>query len=60
MTEHPLWGLVDIFAAMLPTLPFKPGVHVNYAESVLRLTDGLPKFRDFPADLGGSGDTVPE
>lgn len=58
MTDHPHWGLVDVYAATLPTLPFKPGVHVNYAEAVLRIQDGLPKFRDFPADLGGSGDSV--
>jgi hypothetical protein len=60
MTDHPQWGLVDVFAAMLPTLSFKPAVHVNYAESVLRIRDGLPKLRDFPADLGGSGESVPE
>lgn len=60
MTDHPQWGIIDVFAAMVPTLAFKPGVHVNYAESVLRIADGLPKFRDFPADLGGSGQTVPE
>jgi hypothetical protein len=60
MTDHPQWGLIDVFAALLPTLPFKPGVHVNYAESVLRLKDGLPKLHDFPSDLGGTGESVPE
>ena len=48
-------GLVDVFAATLPTLKFKPGVHVNYAETVLPMRDGLPKFKDFPAEFGGSG-----
>jgi hypothetical protein len=33
---------------------------VNYAEKVLSMTDGLPKLKDFPAELGGSGDTLPE
>jgi hypothetical protein len=28
--------------------------------SVLRMKDGLPKLRDFPAELGGTGETVPE
>lgn len=60
MTDHPQWNLVDVFASMLPTLEFRPGVHVNYAESVLRIRDGLPKLRDFPADLGGSDEAVPE
>ena len=39
---------------------FTPGVHVNYAETVLRMTDGLPKLKDFPAAFGGSGVVVPE
>ena len=60
MTNHPTLGLVDVFAATLPGLDFKPGVHVNYAESVLPMKDGLPKLRDFPAELGGSGVAVPE
>jgi hypothetical protein len=60
MTNHPGFGLVDVYAATLPTVSFKPGVHVNYAETVLRMKDGLPKLRDFPAELGGSGVTVPE
>jgi hypothetical protein len=60
MANHPGFGLVDIFAAALPTLTFKPGVHVNYAETVLRMKDGLPKLKDFPAELGGSGESVPE
>ena len=37
-------GLVDVFAATLPTLKLSPGVHVNYAETVLPIRDGLPKF----------------
>jgi hypothetical protein len=60
MTNHPTLGLVDVFAATIPTLDFKPGVHVNYAETVLRMHDGLPKLKDFPAELGGSGEAVAE
>ena len=60
MTTHPTLGLVDVFAATLPTLEFKPGVHVNYAETVLPMRDGLPKLKDFPAELGGSGEVVPK
>jgi len=45
MTNHPPLGLVDVFAATLPTLAFNPGVHVNYAETVLPMRDGLPKFK---------------
>jgi hypothetical protein len=60
MTEHPPLGLTDVYAATIPSLDFKPGVHVNYAETKLRMRDGLPKFRDFPANFGGSGETVAE
>lgn len=60
LTNHPGLGLVDVFAATIPTLAFKPGVHVNYAETVLHMKDGLPKFRDFPKEFGGSGDAMPE
>ena len=60
MANHPPLGLVDVFSATLPTLPFKPGVHVNYAETVLPMKDGLPKLRDFPKEFGGSGESVPE
>ena len=60
MTGHQPLGLVDVFAATIPTLHFVPGVHVNYAETVLRIKDELPKLRDFPAELGGSGEAVPE
>ena len=60
MTDHPPLGLTDVYAATLPTLQFEPQVHVNYAETVLPMRDGLPKLRDFPAELGGSGKAVTE
>jgi hypothetical protein len=60
MTRHPPAGLVDVFAATIPTLPFAPALHVNYAEAVLPMRDGLPKLKDFPAELGGSGTLVTE
>lgn len=60
MTDHPTLGLTDVFAATIPSLKFTPGVHVNYAETVLPMKDGLPKLKDFPAELGGSGIAVPE
>ncbi len=58
MTNHPPLGLIDVFAATLPTLAFAPGVHVNYAETVLPMRDGLPKLKDFPAEFGGSGEAI--
>lgn len=60
MTDHPEMGLVDIYSAMLPDLDFQPGLHVHYAEKVLSILDGLPKFADLPADFGGSDQRLPE
>ena len=60
MNNHPPLGLVDVYAATIPTLVFTPAVHVNYSETVLRMRDGLPKLKDFPAEFGGSGETVAE
>lgn len=60
MTGHPGLGLTDVYAATIPSLKFQPGVHVNYAETVLRMKDGLPKLKDFPKEFGGSGEVVAE
>jgi len=60
LTEHPLWKFVDVYAAVVPGVAFKPGVHVNYAETVLPMHDGLPKQKDFPTELGGSGTLIAE
>ncbi len=60
MTVHPPLKMIDVFAATIPDLKFEPQVHVNYAETVLPIRDGLPKLKDFPAEFGGSGDMLPE
>jgi len=60
MADHPPLKMVDVFAATIPDLAFTAGVHVNYAETVLPMKDGLPKFKDFPAPFGGSGEMAPE
>jgi hypothetical protein len=59
-TEHPSLGLTDIYAALIPAFKFSPQLHVNYAETVLRVRDGLPKLKDFPKEFGGSGESVAE
>jgi hypothetical protein len=60
MTNHPAMGLVDVYAAILPSLNFEPMVHVFYGEKVVSIKDGLPKMKDVPAEMGGSGETLPE
>jgi hypothetical protein len=58
MANHPPAKLIDVFVATIPTLAFAPAVHINYAETVLPMRDGLPKLKDFPAEIGGSGEMV--
>jgi hypothetical protein len=60
MVLHPGLGFIDVYAALLPSLRFEPTVHLNYAETVLPMKDGLPKQKDFPAAVGGSGELMPE
>jgi len=60
MTNHPGLGVVDVFAATIPTLKFQPGLHINYEDTVLPMKDGLPKYKDFPAAFGGSDTQLPE
>jgi hypothetical protein len=59
-TDHPAMGLVDVYAAVIPDFPFKPGVHVHYQETVLRIHDGVPKLKDVPQEMGGSGVALAE
>jgi len=60
MTDHPGMGLVDVYAATIPDFPFAAGIHVHYGETKLRITDGLPKMKDLPKEMGGSGIGVPD
>ncbi|HWD32765.1 MAG TPA: GFA family protein [Pseudomonas sp.] len=59
-TEHPGMGLIDVYAAVIPDLEYSPEVHVHYQETRLRLKDGLPKIKDVPSELGGSGASMDE
>lgn len=59
-TEHPDMALTDVSAAVIPDFPFKPVLHVNYQETVLRMKDGLPKMKDLPQEAGGSGELLAE
>jgi hypothetical protein len=60
LIEHPTIGKTDVHAVLLRDFAFRPALHVNYQETVLPIRDGLPKMKDFPAELGGSGETLPE
>jgi len=59
-TDHPAWSLIDVYAAVIPDFPYKPGVHVNYQETRLPMRDGMPKMKDLPKEMGGSGALLAE
>jgi hypothetical protein len=58
LLDHTDLGVVDIRAAVLPSVVFRPVAHLNYAEAVIRLNDDLPKFRDLPVEIGGTGELI--
>lgn len=58
--DHPDMGLIDVPAAVIPDFSFQPALHVFYAETQLPIKDGLPKMKDMPAEMGGSGETLAE
>jgi predicted GNAT family acetyltransferase len=58
MTEHPRLRLVDVYANLLDGFTHEPTLHANYGSKMISVKDGLPKFRDLPAELGGSGETL--
>ncbi len=60
MVGHPMLGLTDLPSVSVRGLHYQPTVHVNYGEKVLSVRDGLPKFKDFPKEFGGSGELLPE
>ncbi len=51
---------MDVYAAVIKDFKFEPGVHVFYEETKLCIKDGLPKMKDLPAEMGGSGVTLGE
>ena len=59
-TDHPAWGLVDVYAAVIPEFPHRAGVHVHYQETKLPIRDGVPKMKDLPKEMGGSGASLPD
>ena len=61
MNDHTVgYGFIDVYGALLQDFVFTPTAHINYENAILRMTDGLPKFKDFPTEFGGSGEMLEE
>lgn len=59
-TDHPGMGMFDVYLNTVPSVTHAPAMHIFYGEKTVSIKDGLPKYKDMPADFGGSGDTLPE
>ena len=52
MTDHQdIYGIIDVYAAILDGFTFSPTAHINYESAMLRVPDGLPKYPDFSSDF---------
>ena len=51
-------GVIDVYASILEDFNFKPTMHLNYESTIMEIPDNLPKFKDFPKELGGSGELI--
>ena len=60
LIQHPTIGMTDIHSETLRGFDFRPAVHLNYQEHVLPIRDGLPKLKDLPPEIGGSGELMAE
>ena len=60
VVHHAPLELIDVFASTLPSLSFGPRPARQLCRDSTSMRDGLPKFKDFPAEIGGSGEQMPE
>ncbi len=56
MSAIPVAGVDDVYPHLLKGFSFQPQAHVWYGQRVVEMNDGLPKFKDMPAEAGGSGE----
>ena len=52
--------IIDVYDAILDGFTFNPTAHINYRSAMLLVLDGLPKYLNFPANFGGSGELMGE
>lgn len=60
MTVHPEMGMTDVYLNLVPGKDHNGTMHVFYGEKTMSVPDGLPKYKDLPAELGGSGEMLDE
>ena len=58
MSEHPDMGMTDVYLNIVKGVEHKGTMHIFYGEKSMSVPDGLPKFKDMPAEFGGSGEML--
>eukprot|EP01119_Soliformovum_irregulare_P020644 TRINITY_DN671_c0_g1_i1.p1 TRINITY_DN671_c0_g1~~TRINITY_DN671_c0_g1_i1.p1 ORF type:complete len:151 (+),score=20.75 TRINITY_DN671_c0_g1_i1:21-473(+) len=46
---------IGLYSRFIDSYPFKPTLHFYYQSKRLSVKDGVPKWKDSPAEFGGSG-----
>ena len=59
LIRHPNLGMTDVPAGSVSGLDYQPAIHVHYAEKVMTVRDGLPKYAGMPA-ADGAGEQMVE
>lgn len=58
LSDHPGMRMMDVYLNIVPTLAHQGTMHIFYGEKTMAVPDGLPKFKDMPAEFGGSGELL--
>ena len=58
MIVHPEMGKTDVYLNIVPSVTHNAAFHVFYGERTMSVPDDLPKFKDLPAEFGGSGEML--
>ncbi len=56
VVNEPVFPIRTVFPALCETADwFKPQMHIQWNDHTLDVRDDLPKFLDYPKELGGTG-----
>lgn len=58
LSDMKMMQMIMVPAGLFETEPFTPNFHIMYASRIMDVKDGLPKFKDWPAEMGGSGERL--
>jgi len=58
--KHTPMNMIMVPAGLSKEKKFEPSMHLMYGMRIYDCNDGKPKYKDFPTDMGGSGETIEE